>query len=269
MSLAVVVLAVLLLAALAGWALTGQRLRQTRARVEELEKALATPTVQGQARTSAEWVARKATQAVVQTAGRLRAGGVTHLVNSSLDDLAHWVSEDRGEIVRLTAPDGTVTMFFSDIENSTALNEQLGDRRWLGVLRSHDHVVRTAIEGHRGHVVKTQGDGFMAVFASPADGVQAATAIQRDLATKRRLREIKVRIGLHTGPVLSRDGDYFGRNVALAARVAGHAAGGQTLASTAVRDGLRDLPDVDTLFRPVGEFELKGLTGVHELWALE
>lgn len=261
MSIAASVLAALLVVALVGWGVTARLLRETR---EELEHAQAAVTVQEQARTSAEWVGRSAAKAVFHTVGRLREGGITHLVNSSLEDLAHWVSEDRGEIVRMTAPDGTTTLFFSDIENSTALNEQLGDRRWLALLRSHDTVLRAAIEGNHGHVVKTQGDGFFAVFASPADAVRAAKAVQRRLQGKRRLKEIRVRIGLHTGQVLSRDGDYFGRNVAMAARVAALASGGQTLVSTDVRDALGD----EVLFEPIGEYELKGLTGLHELWAV-
>lgn len=261
MTVTAVVLVVLLVATLVGWGITARLLRETR---DELEQARAAVTVQEQARTSAEWVGRSAAKAVFQTVGRLREGGFTHLVNSSLEDLAHWVSEDRGEIVRMTAPDGTTTLFFSDIENSTPLNEQLGDRRWLALLRSHDAVVRGAIEGNHGHVVKTQGDGFFAVFAAPGDAVRAAKAIQRELHTKRRLKDIRVRIGLHTGQVLSRDGDYFGRNVALAARVAGHASGGQTLVSAEVRDALHE----EVLFEPIGEYELKGLTGVHELWAV-
>lgn len=261
MTVTAVVLAVLLVVALIGWGVTARLLRETR---EELEHAQAVVPVHEQARTSAEWVGRSAAKAVFQTVGRLREGGITHLVNSSLDDLAHWVSEDRGEIVRMTAPDGTTTLFFSDIENSTALNEHLGDRRWLALLRTHDVVVRGAIEGNHGHVVKTQGDGFFAVFRSPADAVRAAKAIQHALHARRRLRGIRVRIGLHTGQVLSRDGDYFGRNVALAARVAGHAQGGQTLVSTDVRNALHE----EVRFEPVGEYELKGLTGVHELWAV-
>lgn len=261
MTVTVVVLAALLVVALIGWGVTARLLRETR---EELEEARAAVTVQEHARTSAEWVGRSAAKAVFHTVGRLREGGITHLVNSSLEDLAHWVSEDRGEIVRMTAPDGTTTLFFSDIENSTALNEQRGDRRWLAVLRTHDAVVRAAIEGNHGHVVKTQGDGFFAVFVAPADAVRAAQAIQRQLHSSRRLKGISVRIGLHRGQVLSRDGDYFGRNVAMAARVAAQAGGGQTLVSTDVRDALHD----EVLFEPVGVFELKGLTGVHELWAV-
>jgi class 3 adenylate cyclase len=261
MSVAAFVLAVLLVVALIGWGVTARLLRETR---EELEQARAAVTVQEQARTSAEWVGRSAAKAVFQTVGRLREGGLTHLVNSSLEDLAHWVSEDRGEIVRMTAPDGTTTLFFSDIENSTALNEQLGDRRWLALLKSHDLVVRSAIEGNHGHVVKTQGDGFFAVFLAPGDAVRASKAIQHDLHARRRLKDIRVRIGLHTGQVLSRDGDYFGRNVAMAARVAGPAGGGQTLVSSEVRDALHE----EVLFEPIGEYELKGLTGTHELWAV-
>ena len=271
MVLVAVVLAVLLVGALVGWALTARRLAETQDAVrvlgERLEQLQLAGTPTEQALTSVEWVARTATKAVVRTTARLRVGGMQHLVNSSLEDLMHWVNEDQSEIARYTSPDGTTTLFFSDIENSTALNERLGDRRWLSLLRRHDLVVRAAIESHGGHVVKTQGDGFMAVFGTPADGVAAAQQIQERVGAERRLDGIAVRIGLHTGAVLSRDGDYFGRNVALAARVGAEAAGGQTLVSSAVHDALRHA-DPPIAFESFGEHELKGLTGVHELWVV-
>jgi class 3 adenylate cyclase len=73
-----------------------------------------------------------------------------------------------------------------------------------------------------------------------------------------------VRIGIHTGRVVSRDGDYFGRNVALAARIGDLAAGGEVLASTAVRDALDD--DAAVELDEAGEVELKGLPGTHVIW---
>ena len=151
-----------------------------------------------------------------------REGGVSALLTASLEELSRFVTEDRVEIERIAAPDGTVTILFSDIVDSTARNERLGDKDWLKVLRAHDAVVRREVEARRGHVVKSQGDGYMVVFPDPLAGVRAALAIQDGLPGSRRLRaaDIHLRIGLHSGRVLSHEGDYFGRNVAMAARVA-------------------------------------------------
>lgn len=211
--------------------------------------------------------AEKAVKAVAESADILRTRGVTGLVASSIEELTEWVREDRVAVQRVAAPDGTVTVFFSDIEGSTQLNEELGDRAFLKVLAKHDEVVRTAIETHGGHVVKTQGDGFMVVFRHASDGVRAALAIQERLGRERgrlRTHDVAVRIGLHRGAVVARDGDYFGRNVALAARVAAVASGGEVLVSDELREALID--DSEIVFTDVREVELKGFTGTHRLW---
>lgn len=208
---------------------------------------------------------------VVGTAVRLRDQGVGGMLASSLDDLTHWASDDRAEISRIAAPDGTVTIVFSDIEDSTALNEQLGDAAWVRLLSVHDKLVRTCVERHGGHVVKTQGDGFMVAFGDPVEAIRAAVDVQvaLDSGQQRRLRRIpvRVRIGMHLGPVVSRGGDYFGRNVALGARVAAYAGGGTILVSGDVHDAVADSGEF--AFAPRGEVALKGLTGTHSIWAVD
>lgn len=250
------------------------RSQLTRARVQvrrlEAERAAQDDPHRRRRRRPAPLVVRraeKAVKAVAESADILRTRGVTGLVASSIEELTEWVREDRVAVERVAAPDGTVTVFFSDIESSTELNEELGDRAFLKVLARHDEVVRTAIETHGGHVVKTQGDGFMVVFRHAADGVRAALAIQERLGRERgrlRTHEVAVRIGLHRGAVVARDGDYFGRNVALAARVASVASGGEVLVSDEMREALID--DSDIVFTDVREVELKGFTGTQRLW---
>jgi class 3 adenylate cyclase len=215
------------------------------------------------ARQAAGW----AVKTVVDTAQRVRERGIVGgLVMAPIEDLTRWATEDREEIAAVAAPDGTVTILFSDIEDSTALNESLGDDAWVRVLVAHDRVVRGQVRRHRGHVVKSQGDGYMVVFGSPGSAIDAARGIQRDVGSAhRRLRRtpLKVRIGIHAGPAVARDGDYFGRNVALAARVAAAAGGGQILVTDDVRESLEG--SVPELVEH-GEVELKGLTGSHTLW---
>ncbi len=209
----------------------------------------------------AGWAVRR----VAGIPARVRERGVVGgLLMAPIEDLTRWVREDRAEIAKVTAPDGTVTILFSDIEDSTALNEQLGDEEWVRLLVAHDEVLREQVAKHRGHVVKTQGDGFMVAFSEPEEAVRAALDAQAALANPgRRLRRtpIRVRIGIHTGPVVSREGDYFGRNVALAARVAAMADGTEVLVTEEVRAAVPEFG-----YEPAFETELKGLSGTYTLW---
>lgn len=279
----VVVLAVVLLVTLVLLARARAALLTARAEVDELtvrlEQARAAPPMP-----TALGVAERAVRAAVTTVARVRDRGVGGLLVSSIEDLTRWALEDRAEIAKVSAPDGTVAILFSDVEGSTALNEEMGDAAWVRLLEAHDVVVHRAVERHGGHVVKSQGDGFMVVFGAPADAVGAAVALQRALSERpgRRLRRrpIRVRVGIHVGPTITREGDYFGRAVALAARVAGEADGGEVLVTEEVVAGLADtLPDAVTgaggLLDGVAvrveeraEVELKGLAGHHRLYAV-
>lgn len=231
-------------------------------------RATAVPAPPERVRQAAGWAVRTA----FDTAGRVRERGlVGGLLMAPMGEFTRWALEDRAEIDAVAAPDGSVAVLFSDIEESTALNEQLGDKGWVRLLAVHDSVLRDRVGRHGGHVVKSQGDGFMVVFSDPAAAVAAALDIQRAVAgSHRRLRRtpVRVRIGIHVGTAVTRDGDYFGRNVAKAARVAASATGGQVLVSEEVRAVL-DGRDPGTALRPAGEHELKGLAGTHTLWAVE
>ena len=191
-------------------------------------------------------VAGKAVRTVVETASRLREQGVRSTLLSSLDDFTDWALEHRSDIARVAAKDGRVTIFFSDIENSTSLNSDLGDEQWVRLLESHDKLLHASIDKHGGQVVKSQGDGYMVVFPTPEQAVDASLGIQRALSAKRqrsrhlRRTPIRVRIGLHVGETIERDGDYFGSNVAMAARVAALADGGEILVTGDVADALAD-----------------------------
>jgi adenylate cyclase len=261
----VVVLAVLVLA-LVDALVSRIRLGRAHKRIQVLQGELQAQTLPRSRR-----VARTAVKAITETATRVRESGVTGMLMSSIEDITRWATEDRAQIVKIAAPDGTVTIFFSDIEDSTAHNERLGDDDWVRLLDVHDRLVREQIRRHRGHVVKTQGDGFMVVFRDPVEAVRAAIDIQRGLdgAGGRHLRRtpIRVRIGVHTGTVVSRDGDYFGRNVAMAARVAGQADGGEIVVSDDVRAAVIASDEFE--LTPVETIELKGLSGSHQLWDVE
>lgn len=80
---------------------------------------------------------------------------------ASIDTVARSVAQERPNLAPNAAPDGTVTILFSDIENSTTLNERLGDARWIELLREHNAIVRREKTFHKGFEVKTMGDAFM------------------------------------------------------------------------------------------------------------
>ena len=207
----------------------------------------------------------RSSRRVIRAATKVREHGIGGLIQSTVEDLQSWASDDeRADILNMAAADGTVTLFFSDVQDSTAVNDQLGDRAWVKLIAAHDRVLRTRIEQHRGQVVKTAGDGFMVAFRDTEAACRAALAIQRDLEkpvdARLRRNQIQVRIGIHTGQVVARDGDYFGRNVAMAARVAGLASGGETYVSEAVVEAIAE---TDLVTEPMATVELKGLSGEH------
>jgi adenylate cyclase len=210
-----------------------------------------------------------AAKVVVDTAQRVREQGIGEVLRGSVEQLAGWAESDRPNVRRLAASDGTVAILFSDIEDSTALNEELGDRAWMRVLGAHDRIVRDRVAAHGGTIVKSQGDGFMVTFANPDEAVRCAVEIERELARgRRRLRKtpLRVRIGIHVGQVVARDGDLFGRNVAYAARVAAEAEGEEILVSEPVRDHVGD--DDGFGFSEPRTVELKGLPGEHEVFSV-
>jgi class 3 adenylate cyclase len=206
---------------------------------------------------------REAVKQVWQTANILRKDGLGAAVRSSIEDLADWAEVERPDLARL-ALNGRVAILFSDIEESTALNERIGDRAWVRLIGKHDKMVRKHVKQHSGHVVKSQGDGFMVAFAKPEQAVRCSIDLQR--ALRKQPNRIRVRIGIHEGKSVRRGDDLFGRNVAMAARVAGEADGGEILVSEAVRDAVGDLDGIT--FDDGRDAKLKGFSGTHRLYGV-
>jgi len=128
----------------------------------------------------------------------------------------------------------------------------------------HAKMVGRHVKRHAAHVVKSQGDGFMIAFARPEQAVRCSVQVQR--ALQKRPNGIRVRIGIHAGKSVRRGDDLFGRNVAMAARVAGQADGGEILVSEVVRDGVNEAEDLD--FDDGRDVELKGFSGTYRLYAV-
>lgn len=153
---------------------------------------------------------------------------------------------------------GTVTVMFTDIEDSTQKSADIGDQAWLEIIDGHFAVLQRIAERWGGRLVKTLGDGAMMTFPSAGSGIDAAIAIQKGLGTS----DLKVRVGIHTGDAMPRGNDYVGVTVAKAARIAAVAAGGEILASS-VTAALTT--NREHHFGPAREVQLKGLAGVHPL----
>jgi adenylate cyclase len=212
---------------------------------------------------------REAVKTVWNTANRVRKEGFSAAMRSSIEDLADWAEVERPDLARVT-PDGRVVILFSDIEESTALNERIGDRAWVKLIGAHDKLIQERVRKREGHVVKSQGDGYMVAFARAKQAVRCSIEVQDALskdAQRRRHEEIRVRIGIHMGRSVRRGDDLFGRNVAMAARVAAAAEGGEILVSQTVRDAVQDCDDVS--FDEGREVELKGFSGSYRLFAVE
>jgi len=195
---------------------------------------------------------------------KLQAQGVSSTdIATSIDAVASAVYVDKPDLRSHAAPDGTVTILFSDIEGSTALNERLGDQRWMELLREHNAIVREQLRAYGGFEVKSEGDGFMLAFQSARRALQCAAEIQRAFARRNEPAEepIRVRMGLHTGEAIKDGDDFFGKHVNLAARIAGQAEGGEILASSLLKELTASAGDI--AFSEGREVELKGLTGSH------
>ena len=190
------------------------------------------------------------------------------LLTKSVDEIAEAVSESPPDLTESSAPDGTVTIAFTDIEDSLRLNAFLGDRLWLDVLRAHNEVVERTTDEHGGTVVKNQGDGFMLAFASARRAVKCAQAIEAAVADTFRDpgSPIRVRIGLHVGETVHEGDDHFGHAVNYAARVASAASGGEIVMSSLVYGLLAHTGAFE--FGAAREVELKGIDGPQLVYPL-
>lgn len=134
-------------------------------------------------------------------------------------------------------PEGTVTVLFTDLVDSTRLNQRLGDDEARTVGRSIEEMARRVVDAHRGVLIKEMGDGLMAAFASARRAIAASREIQGEMRRRHRAGlddAVAMRIGLHTGEVIAEDGDIHGETVIIAKRIEGLAPPGGVLASETV-----------------------------------
>lgn len=152
---------------------------------------------------------------------------------------------------------GIRTILFTDIVESTAMTQALGDEVAMRVLDIHDKVVRDALTALGGREIKHTGDGIMASFMSAVAAVRCASRVQSDLCNPEAKHEypVKVRIGLAAGEPVEHHADLFGSSVQLAARLCACAQPDQIVVSNVVAELCvgKALP-----FQDLGEFSLKG-----------
>jgi predicted ATPase/class 3 adenylate cyclase/DNA-binding CsgD family transcriptional regulator len=168
-----------------------------------------------------------------------------------------------------TPPTGTVTLLFTDIEGSTRLLQQLGER-YPDVLAVHQLLLRTACQRWRGYEVRTEGDSFFVAFARAGDAVAAAVAAQQALVAHPWPdgAAVRVRMGLHTGEPAYIGNDYVGLDVHRAARLAAAGHGGQVLLSRTTYDLVEhDLP-AGVILSDLGTHRLKDLLRPEQLFQL-
>jgi predicted ATPase/class 3 adenylate cyclase len=156
---------------------------------------------------------------------------------------------------------GSITLLFTDIEGSTRLWEEHGPLM-SRALAEHDALARSAVNRHRGKVVKMIGDGMHAVFAEPIDAIAATIDLLCGLEDSSRTEglALRLRCGLHCGVVEHRDDDTFGSQVNRAARIMSAAHGGQVLVSQAVVDLVRDSLPASLRLRDLGRVMLRDLS---------
>lgn len=203
---------------------------------------------------------------------RSRGIAVTPGVRDSIETVVRTLKptgerETRPESAYPPAGPSTVTIMFTDLVNSTAMLERLGDQLGTEALRKHNEIIRRHTKSCGGAEVKFMGDGFMLTFQSARQGVACAVAAQREIALHNRQHpeaRLSVRMGLSVGQPIQEEADLLGKPVVLAARISALAQGGQVLVSEPVRALALDAWQFT--FRELGLFELKGIAGLHPLY---
>ena len=172
------------------------------------------------------------------------------------------------------------TVLFADLRGSTSMYETLGNADATTVVTQSVALLASVVEEHGGQVVKTLGDGLMAIFPGPSAGVQASDDMHDSLARvglpaqaatdTSELRapiSLKLQVGLAHGEVVEMSGDVFGDAVNVAARLLDHAGDNETLATQSVVDGLEDWER--SRFRSLDRMQLRGRTEPVHVYLLE
>jgi class 3 adenylate cyclase len=166
-----------------------------------------------------------------------------------------------GAVLNEAGARSLATVLFTDIVDSKAMVERVGDAAWRDLLAAHNARLREQLNIYRGREVKTTGDGILAVFDSPTRAVQCAAEMTRST----RVIGIEIRVGVHTGDVEFVGDDVRGLAVHTAARVLALAGPNEVLVSSTTRALLEGSGIV---LEDAGAHEMKGLSGAREVFRL-
>jgi len=198
-------------------------------------------------------------------------GSSDMILATSIDLVAAAAAQEPPDLDVLSPEGGTLTIVFSDIEDSTRRAVELGDEKWVALLELHNTLIRRHLARHGGTEIKAQGDGFMLSFPSARSAVHCMIDMQRGLAAHARSRPadgLRIRVGAHTGEAIRDDsGDLFGRHVIVAARIANCAEGGEILVSSLLREIVESRGDLR--FGRSRTVTLKGLDESHTVHRVE
>jgi class 3 adenylate cyclase/pimeloyl-ACP methyl ester carboxylesterase len=179
-------------------------------------------------------------------------------VDSVVAEIAAFVLGER----RLPAPTRLLAaIMFTDIVGSTERAATLGDSQWRSMLERHDTTLRAVVGRNGGQVVKTTGDGVLALLPSASAAVRAARQARHEMAAF----GLELRIGIHIGDVDRRGDDVSGLAVHIAARVMAGSEHDVTVSALVVGSVAGDM----TVFEPAGTHELKGVPGTWDLYTLK
>ncbi len=197
-------------------------------------------------------------------AGRVLAAGIPGAQFVELPGADHlfWVgdTEPLFAAIEQVGPRGQLgagerrlgAVMFIDIVDSTPRAAELGDTAWRILLDTVEDLIARAIEAHSGRLVKFLGDGALTLFDAPVAAVRAAHRVRDEM----RALDLEIRCGLHCGEIERRGSDVGGIAVAVAARVAAAASGGQILATALAGDLCFG---AQLIIAPLGDHQLKGL----------
>jgi adenylate cyclase len=182
--------------------------------------------------------------------------------------LTHYIEQDVIGHMEADLGDGTpldlgrlrVAIGFADLAGYTRLTEEVGDEEALSAVERFVEQVEESLPDDA-RIIKTIGDEVMVVGSDPAALLDWAVAFQREAGAHSGSRPLP-RIGLHHGETLYRDGDYYGREVNQASRVAARAAGGEVL----VTRSMVDAAGPGLAFERIGEVRLKGFADTTEIF---
>src|SRR3954447_7583717 len=186
-----------------------------------------------------------------------------------MEEVADRTREPAGTGTALAAT-GTLSFLFTDIAGSTRLWEEL-PAAMTPALALHDAMLREAIESAGGRVVKTTGDGMMAVFPAAARAVSACIAAQMALASEPwpSTGPLRVRMAIHAGEAERRGDDFFGSTINRTARIMSAGHGGQVLLSSAAAAlAVDNLPEGASL-RDLGEYRLRDIGRPERVFQLQ